>query len=95
MDVNGFYPYINELINDVFKFKPHYTDKAKGIFHDLRSHIHTMVSIHIRLTDMDLHLKEQWNLGNAPDQYFEKAMKYFDDKYEVIISTLIQCYVIY
>ena len=83
MDVQGFYPYINELVNDVFIFKKDIIRKAKDIFSNLDSNLHTMVSIHIRLTDLDAHLKRLWNLPNASDEYFEKAMDYLHKKYKV------------
>ena len=83
MDVQGFYPYINELVNDVFKFKLEYTNKAKLILSKLKPELHTMVSIHIRLTDMDAHVKRLWNVTNPNEEYFATAMSYFHKKYMV------------
>ena len=86
MDVKGFYPFVNELVRDIFVFKRNYIERAKVIFESMNPQIHhTMVSIHIRLTDMDLHLQKNWHLKNDPDLYLEKAMVYFCDRYDVRI----------
>ena len=83
MDVKGFYPYINELVRDVFKFKADHMDKAQTIFKRMNPNQHTMVSIHVRLTDMDMHLKKLWNLKNAQEEYYSRAMHYFHERYKV------------
>ena len=83
MDVKGFYPYINELVNDVFKFKPVHIEKAQTIFNRMNPTQHTMVSIHVRLTDMDKHLRNHWKLENAPEEYYGKAMLHFHERYKV------------
>ena len=84
-DVKGYYPYINELVNDVLKFKSCHIEKAKGIFNSMNPDQRTMVSIHVRLTDMDGHLKKLWNLENALDEYYGRAMLHFQNNYEVKI----------
>ena len=83
MDVKGFYPYINELVRDVFRFKTEHMEKAKTIFNKMNPNQHTMVSIHVRLTDMDGHLKNLWNLKNAQEEYYTRAMLYFHERYKV------------
>ena len=84
MDVEGFYPFVNDLVRDIFIFKRNYIETAKVIFDSMNpQNSHTMVSIHVRLTDMDFHLQANWNLKNEPELYLEKAMVYFQDKYEV------------
>ena len=35
MDVKGFYPYIRELVNDVFKFKQNHVKTAKEILNKM------------------------------------------------------------
>ena len=90
MDVNGFYPYIDELVRNVFKFKRRYVEKSKEIFNRINvNNKHTMVSIHIRLTDMDRHLSENWSIRNEPDRYLENAMNYFHERYKASIVVLI------
>ena len=86
MDIKGFYPFINELVNDVLKFKEENLSRAKEIFNSLNPKLKTMVSIHIRLTDFKKHLKVHWNMTFATDAYFEKAMEYFHTKYKVSIT---------
>ena len=87
MDVKGFYPYIRELVNDVFKFKQNHVKTAKEILNKMNPNQHTMVSIHVRLTDMKDHIKYWWNVEYTPDDYFRQAMDYFHNKYEVIAKT--------
>jgi hypothetical protein len=85
MDVKGFYPYIDELVRDVFIFKTDHMEKAKIIINRMRipNQHNTMVSIHVRLTDMDKHLKKLWNLENAQEEYYSRAMHYFRERYKV------------
>ena len=47
-DIKGFYPYIDELVSDVFKFKEEDIKEAKRRFKALRPELKTMVSVHIR-----------------------------------------------
>ena len=90
MDVNGFYPYVDELVRNVFKFKRRYVEKSKEIFNRINvNNKHTMVSIHIRLTDMDRHLRENWSIRNEPDRYLENAMNYFHETYKASVMFLI------
>ena len=82
-DVQLFYPYINELVRDVFRFKADPMKRAETIFNRMDPNKHTMVSIHVRLTDMDGHLKNLWNLKNAQGEYYRRAMQYFHKRYKV------------
>ena len=84
MDVKGFYPYIHELVNNVFKFRSDHVKTAKEIYNKMNPNQHTMVSIHVRLTDIEKHIKHFWNVDYTPDDYFAEAMDYFNRKYEVI-----------
>ena len=84
MDVKGFYPYLNELVNDVFKFKSDHIKAAQEILNKMNPSQHTMISIHVRLTDISDHIKYFWKIDYTLDDYFERAMTYFNEKYEVI-----------
>ena len=89
MDLEGFYPFVNELVRDVFKFKRKYIEAAELILEKVNpNNLHNMVSIHLRLTDMDLHLQENWNLENKPEEYLRKAMRYLNDKYQVTFISI-------
>ena len=84
MDIKGFYPYIDELVNNVLKIRDVHMEKAKEIMNRIKPHsMEVMVSIHIRLTDFAKHLKKLWNMKFASDEYFANAMKYFRNKYKV------------
>ena len=89
MDLEGFYPFVNELVRDVFKFKRNYIEPAEVILQKRNpNNLYTMVSIHLRLTDMDVHLQENWNLENKPEEYLRKAMSYFNDQYQVTFISI-------
>ena len=83
MGIEGFYPYINELANNILKFKDEHLRDAKVRFNRLHPKSKTMVSIHIRLTDFKRHLRYHWNMNYASDDYFRRAMSYFHKKYKV------------
>ena len=92
MDLEGFYPFVNELVRDVFKFKRNYIEPAEVILQKINpNNLYTMVSIHLRLTDMDVHLQENWNLENKPEEYLRKAMRYFNDQYQVTFISIQLC----
>ena len=57
--------------------------RAETIFNRMDPNKHTMVSIHVRLTDMDEHLKEHFNLKNAQEEYYRRAIQYFHERYKV------------
>ena len=85
LDIKGFYPYIDELVNDVLKIRDVHMENAKEIMKRFKPHsTEVMVSIHIRLTDFAYHLKKHWNMKFASDQYFANAMEYFHNKYQVV-----------
>ena len=89
MNLEGFYPFVNELVRDVFKFKRNYIEPAEVILQKINpNNLYTMVSIHLRLTDMDVHLQENWNLENKPEEYLRKAMRYFNDQYQVTFISI-------
>ena len=83
MDVKGFYPYLRELTNDILKFKPEHLQAANKILNELNP-----ISIHVRLTDIERHLKKLFNVEYTSDDYFKRALAYFHTKYGV--STLSQ-----
>lgn len=85
VDIKGFYPYINELANDVLKFKVDHMTQATTIFDGFNSSLHTMVSIHIRLTDYPKFIKRRWKMEYSADEYFGTAMEYFHKKYKDVL----------
>ena len=95
-DVQGFYPYVNEL-KSVFKFRDEDLKTAKTIIQSVTNTYKatkrlkiddevTMVSIHVRLTDFKHHLKTLWNMEYISNEFLTKAMKYFSNKYKVSIT---------
>ena len=84
MDVKGYYPYLHELTNDILKFKPEHLQAANKILNELNPNQNIMISIHVRLTDIERHIKNLFNVEYTPDDYFKRAMSYFHKKYEVI-----------
>ena len=95
-DVQGFFPYVEELRTSIFKFKPDDMRTAKTIFQTLKSAYFatkqhkvvgdiTMVSIHIRLTDYKHHLKVRYDMEyNIKNTFLTQAMTYCTNKYQVI-----------
>ena len=93
MDIKGFYPYVNELVNKILKFREDHMVRAKEILSGLNTGQNsTMVSVHIRLTDFAKHLKILWNMQYASDEYFKRAMNYFHSKYKVRLSASLNIY---
>ena len=93
VDVQGFYPYINEL-KSIFKFKEDDLKTAKTIVQSISNTYKatkrlsmedevTMVSIHVRLTDFKDHLKSLWNMEFISNEFLTKAMTYYTNKYKV------------
>ena len=96
-DVEGFFPYIQELKHSIFKFRDEDMKIAKAIFQtmgntfratkrpSLRGKI-TMISIHIRLTDYSEHLKVLYHMEVISNAFLTKAMTYCTRKYQVRVS---------
>ena len=84
MDVKGYYPYLHELTNDILKFKPEHLQAANKILNELNPNQNIMISIHVRLTDIEKHIKNLFNVEYTTDDYFKRAMAYFQEKYGVI-----------
>ena len=83
-DLKGYYPYIQTLKHKVFRFKIKDKNKAIDILSKFNTKNHTMVSIHIRLTDYEDHLIKLFHTtDNIKSGYFERAMTYFVEKYKV------------
>ena len=82
-DVKGFYPHIKKLKKTFFKFKKRDMIPATEIYAKMKPKNHTMVSIHVRLTDFEEHLK--WFGINKPvrKNYIGRAMDYIASKYNV------------
>ena len=88
-DVKGFYPYVNELKNCVFRFKrDHINDARKRLGSSLgvdtlsSGHNGTarkIVSIHLRLGDYGNHLERGFNLPLVPNNYFTRAMQFITE----------------
>ena len=94
-DVQGFFPYIEELRTSVFRFKEADIRTATKIFQSLMNTYRqnkrlskndniTMISIHVRLRDFGYHLKKLWNMSFISDSFLTKAMEYYTKKYQVI-----------
>ena len=49
----------------------------------------TMISIHIRLTDYESHLKHYYNMTTISKDYLMSAMEYFHQKYNVSIQSFV------
>ena len=84
-DIKGFYPYIDELVSDVFKFKEEDIKEAKRRFKALRPELKTMVSVHIRLTDYK-ELASYFPSDSSQQSYFKRALSYFHNRYRVIFG---------
>ena len=93
VDVQGFFPYLNEL-KSIFKFKEEDLKTAKTIIQSVSNTYKatkrlsmedevTMVSIHVRLTDFKNHLKSLWNMEFISNEFLTKAMTYYTNKYKV------------
>ena len=81
-DIKGFYPYIDELVSGVFKFKEDDTKEARRRYKALRPESKTMVSVHIRLTDYK-ELASYFPSDSSQQSYFKRALSYFHNKYTV------------
>ena len=86
--VKGFFPYLHELRNNILKFKPEHLQAAKKILDEFNPNQTIMISIHVRITDIERHLKILFNVEYTSDDYFKRALAYFHTKYGV--STLSQ-----
>ena len=95
-DVQGFFPYANELKKSVFKFRDEDLKTAKTIMQSVNNTFRatkrlkiddevTMVSIHVRLTDFKHHLKVLFDMEYVSNEFLTKAMRYFTNKYKVSI----------
>ena len=94
-DVQGYYPYIEELKKSVFIFKKEDMKSARTIFATIKNTYSairrnstsfdgvTMVSIHIRLTDFAYHLKVLYNMAFISNEFLTKAMTYYTKRYKV------------
>ena len=94
-DVQGYYPYIEELKKSVFIFKKEDMTAAKAIFNTIKNTYSairtnstsfddvTMVSIHIRLTDFAYHLKVLYNMTFISNEFLTKAMTHCTKQYKV------------
>ena len=82
--IKGYYPYVKELKENVFKFKAQDKYAAAKVFEKMHPHNHTMVSIHIRMTDYKEHVEKLYNITSYPvGDYLTRAMDYFATKYNV------------
>ena len=86
-DVQGFFPYIEELRTSVFRFEEDDMRTATNIIQGLMyTYISnndniTMISMHVRLADFDYHLKELWNMTFISDSILTKTMDYYKKKF--------------
>ena len=93
-DMQGFFPYIDELRNYIFKFKPEDMNTARTILQSVKNVYRvnkkpeivgdiTMISMHIRLTDFKHYLKVRWNMTCISNEFLTQAMTYCTKKYQV------------
>ena len=93
-DIQGFFPYAEELKNSVFKFKTDDMRTAKTIFQSVKNTYRatnkhkivgdiTMISMHIRLTDFKHHLAVLFNMTYISNEFLTQAMTYCTTKYQV------------
>ena len=88
-DIKGFYPYIDELVSNVFKFKEEDIKEARRRYKALRPESKTMVSVHIRLTDYK-ELSSYFPSDSSQQSYFKRALSYFHNKYTVRFGNTIK-----
>ena len=81
-DIKGFYPYIDELVTSVFKFKEKYKTEAIRRYKALQPESKMMVSVHIRYTDF-VEVSSYFPSYSLQQSYFKRAMSYFHKKYKV------------
>ena len=78
--IKGYYPYVKDLKENVFKFKQQDINAATKIYETMQPQNHTMVSIHIRMTDYKEHVQKLYNINSIPaGDYLTRAMDYFVD----------------
>ena len=97
-DVPGFYPYVQELKDYVFRFKEIHIQTAQKLLYRSTGENYgdsiaannawatskrTLVSIHIRLGDYGGYLEDRYQLPTVDSSYFTRAMKYIYEKYSV------------
>jgi hypothetical protein len=94
IDIQGFFPYVDELKNDVFKFKPEDMKTARTILQSVKNAYRgtkkpeivgdiTMISMHIRLTDFKHHLAVLFNMTYISNEFLTQAMTHCTTKYQV------------
>ena len=85
-DFKGFLPYIENIRNVLFRFNPNVIGMAKTLLqHNIDNSITfknniTIVSIHVRLTDMEVHAKLYYNISLPPKDYFTRAMLHVQER---------------
>ena len=83
-DIKGYYPHVKTLKKEVLRFKRKDMAYAFRIFQKLNPKNHTMVSIHVRLTDYIRHLIKLYQIHTyLSGDYLRNAMEYFVNKYKV------------
>ena len=82
-DIKGFFPHLQDLRRQVFRFYEEDMKQAKLIEKKIRStkKNSVFVSVHIRLTDMKSQLTNSFNLTVASEPYFENAMHFMKEKF--------------
>ena len=94
IDIQGFFPYLDELKNYIFKFKQEDMKTARTILQSVKNVYRvnkkpeivgdiTMISMHVRLTDFKHYLKVRWNMTCISNEFLTQAMTYCTKKYQV------------
>ena len=72
--------YLNPALDNIFIFLIHFHIKSEEAAENINA-----ISIHIRLTDYEKHLKHYYNMTTISKEYLVTAMTYMDKKYKVCI----------
>ena len=91
IDIKTFYPYLDDLRTNIFKFKSDVVTKSQIILDKIKTKFMysakvenvTAISIHVRLTDYEKHLSFNYNMSTVSTEYLGNAMVYMEQMYPV------------
>ena len=76
-DIKGFFPYLDNLRKTYFRFQPKVLRHAKKLMKKVMRRCdenRIIVSVHVRMTDIEYHLKKLFGLSMSAPEYFTRAM---------------------
>ena len=91
-DIKGFFPHLEEIRKTYLQFQPKVKREAKRILQDLQRTRHKntkYISIHIRMTDIEHHLKKLFGLSMTSKEYFTNAIMLARQKVESNVTFLV------